>query len=281
MSAATVEAALTGAAAPLVAEAVDAKTTTADAAVTDGQAAVAIPRDPTDGVKVSLETTSISINLPAVDQASDAVALASGAIAYPSDNGVANAVVPLDGGLQLLTTISSPDAPTSFAYDITISDGGQVVSATDGSALVLSARGEVLLRADAPWAVDANGTSVPTHYEVNGTRLVQVVDHNADFAYPVVADPRFDQGVGWKSILFNRWETRQIASAGFIALGGAATACSVAGPAGVAACGLAAAAIGATATYAKDNGMCVGLSFWGIPPYMGWNPFVHSGRDCY
>lgn len=41
----------------------------------------------------------------------------------------------------------------------------------------------------APWAVDANGKSVPTHYEINGTTVNQVVDTTPDTAYPVTADP--------------------------------------------------------------------------------------------
>lgn len=42
-----------------------------------------------------------------------------------------------------------------------------------------------------PWATDANGQSIPTHYETDGTSLTQVIEHNsvANVAYPVVADP--------------------------------------------------------------------------------------------
>jgi hypothetical protein len=41
----------------------------------------------------------------------------------------------------------------------------------------------------AAWAVDANGEAVATHYEIDGTTLTQVVETNAQTAYPVVADP--------------------------------------------------------------------------------------------
>lgn len=41
----------------------------------------------------------------------------------------------------------------------------------------------------APWAVDAVGNPVDTHYEVHGDTLVQVVDPDVDTVFPVTADP--------------------------------------------------------------------------------------------
>lgn len=38
------------------------------------------------------------------------------------------------------------------------------------------------------WALDANGESVPTQYRIEGTTLVQVIDHHGA-TYPVVGDP--------------------------------------------------------------------------------------------
>ena len=277
-----VAAALSGPAAAQVAKAVESASTADAAAITTGAVRVTVPVEAVEGVQLALDSTTVSIQLPQADEATRAVKLDSGAITFPSETGVANTVVPLDDGAQLLTTIPSKNAPISFPYDVSSSDDAAVYVASDGSALVMSESGDVLLRAAAPWAVDANGTSVPTRYEVQGTELIQVVDHTAgDFAYPILADPRFDQGIGWKSILFNRHETGTIAGAGLLAHGGAATACGVGGPPAVAACALASAALGATAVYARDNGQCVGLSFWGVaPPAMGWNPFLHNGADC-
>lgn len=282
-SATSVAEALSGAAASKVAAPATSAATAEDAAVTNGSVTVSVPRNATDGVDIGLGGTTISVQLPEADSASGAVALDTGAITYPSSTSVANTVVPTDTGAQLLTTLSSAEAPTTYAYDIASTDGATVAVADDGSALVIAPSGEVLLHAAAPWAVDANGTSVPTHYELDGNQLVQVVDHTGgDYAYPIVADPRLDSGVGWTSILFNRHETQTIASAGIVALGGATAACGVGGPVAIAACSVAAAAIGATAVYANDNGQCVGLSFWGAPgtPVFGWNPFLHNGADC-
>lgn len=41
----------------------------------------------------------------------------------------------------------------------------------------------------APWAVDANGSPLPTYYSVDGNTVVQTVETTADTAFPVVADP--------------------------------------------------------------------------------------------
>ncbi|MBM0262830.1 hypothetical protein [Corynebacterium macginleyi] len=52
---------------------------------------------------------------------------------------------------------------------------------------------------DAPWARDAKGVEVPTHFEVQGNVLTQVVEHKSgDFAYPITADPSWwDNVKGW------------------------------------------------------------------------------------
>lgn len=42
---------------------------------------------------------------------------------------------------------------------------------------------------DAPWAVDANGIELDTHYEIDGHSLIQKVEVTDDTAFPVTADP--------------------------------------------------------------------------------------------
>jgi hypothetical protein len=50
--------------------------------------------------------------------------------------------------------------------------------------------GETLLGGIAPaWAKDATGNPVPTRFEVNGDSVTQVIEHDATFEYPIVADP--------------------------------------------------------------------------------------------
>jgi hypothetical protein len=42
---------------------------------------------------------------------------------------------------------------------------------------------------DIPWAVDADGDSVDTHYEITDDGILQVVDFDKDTAFPVTVDP--------------------------------------------------------------------------------------------
>jgi hypothetical protein len=61
-----------------------------------------------------------------------------------------------------------------------------------------------------PWATDANGAPVPTHYEINGSSIVQIVDHHGA-AYPVTADPKVS--LGWKIyVTYSKSEVHRIAS---------------------------------------------------------------------
>ena len=193
VSATEVENALSGASSPRVEPAVDGSTTSTAAAVVDGEGgSVRVPQHPSDGVEVTIGTTPVAIGLPEAGEASTAITSESGAIIYPSGNGAANAVVPLNDGVQMLTTITSADAPSSFSYQIDIPQDGSVTLNHDGTAVISDAEGKPLITTSAPWAMDADGTAVPTHYEVEGTTLIQVVDHAAgDFSYPIVADPTY------------------------------------------------------------------------------------------
>lgn len=66
-----------------------------------------------------------------------------------------------------------------------------VTLTADGGAAIAGADGVALGRVESAWAFDANNAPVPTHFELDGTLLTQVVDHTSSgVAYPIVADPR-------------------------------------------------------------------------------------------
>ena len=102
----------------------------------------------------------------------------------------------------------------------------------------------------APWAVDASGADVATHYELADNAIVQVVDHSErEISYPVVADPTFTQINSFQTrIRWNRAETATIASGGWGA--GAITAV----------CGLAGAAAGGPVGAAAFAAVCLAAS---------------------
>ena len=60
---------------------------------------------------------------------------------------------------------------------------------------------------EAPWAVDADGNDVPTHFEVDGNTLTQIVETDETTAYPVVADPDLTWGNVTGTANFDKWET--------------------------------------------------------------------------
>lgn len=131
----------------------------------------------------------IDITLPASESAQDAEVLGDGTVAYPGDS-AASAAITTDRGLQLISTIRDAKSPTRYAYDFNLTSGQHLETFEDG-AIITDDHGTANIAVGAAWAVDANGKTVPTHYEISGSQLIQIVDHTSvtDVAYPVVADP--------------------------------------------------------------------------------------------
>ncbi|MDJ0336744.1 DUF4258 domain-containing protein [Cryobacterium sp. PH31-O1] len=152
---------------------------------------VLVPSDAEAALSIGEPGSEVLISLPFADTASAAEVLAPGVMAYENANDSTTVpVVKNDGSVQINTVIDSVDAPTRYDYEIGISDGSSFVSESDGSITVLDAALEVTAVVAPPWATDANGQAVATHYEVIGNTITQIVQHNvAGVAYPVVADP--------------------------------------------------------------------------------------------
>jgi hypothetical protein len=118
------------------------------------------------------------------------------------------------GAPQFLAVLRSKSAPRDYTFRPTFGENTRVELRGNGGAAIFSADKKDAVEVAPPWAVDANGRSVPTHFEVRGAALVQVVDHRAgNFAYPIVADPKYKKrwfGAGGE-LVFNIGETRAIA----------------------------------------------------------------------
>lgn len=101
-------------------------------------------------------------------------------------------VVPLpheDGSVQLINVLADSTAPERFEYNFSSSTPVSVVL-RDDMAIIEDAAGNYLGGVTTPWAYDSLGVAVPTHFEVDGNTLVQVVDHTSkNYAYPITADP--------------------------------------------------------------------------------------------
>ncbi|MBW8871596.1 MAG: hypothetical protein JF618_05315 [Leifsonia sp.] len=151
---------------------------------------VSVPKDASDGVQLS-GGPELTIGLPFADQASNAAdSQKAGVVVYDNNNG--SSTVPVthsDGTLQITTVIENANAPKRYDYPISIPDSASLVQSPDGVVAIVAADGSPLRVFGDAWAKDANGDLVPTHYEVHGNTLTQVVDFTEQTAFPVVADP--------------------------------------------------------------------------------------------
>jgi hypothetical protein len=164
----------------------------ADTVATDDGAPVFAAGDAAEAAGPAVDPTTdapVSLTVPA-DGGGDQTADTTVYDGSGQDNQIG--VQQLDnGGTRALVRITSPDAPERYDFQV----GGaaaRLVLQDDGSVEVLDADGQTIAEVPAPWATDANGVAIPTHYEVDGTTLTQVVEHRGgDYAYPIVADPSF------------------------------------------------------------------------------------------
>lgn len=182
--------------------------------------AVAIPQNAQDGFQfidpTADEGNTVSIGLPVDGTHEDAQVTDDGTAVYVDDSGEVDvAVQATASSVRVSTIIHSADAPTTFKYEIEgatpalLPSGGMELlqdvelKLEDGTTVVQNVPS---ITADAPWAKDANGKDVPTHYEIEGNAVVQVVETSADTAFPVVADPDWFKigkcAAAWTYVLF-------------------------------------------------------------------------------
>lgn len=182
----------------LVAEPIKSTTDADSAAVAKVAGTVVdIPKDASDGVTFG----QLDIQLPNADEAGAAKRLADGTVVYPSGDGSANALIPTDNGLQMLVSIANHEADTRYTYKPGTPEGGKI-EIVDGGVVVSNADGTPYTALPAPWARDANRTTVPSHYETDGkTSITLVVQHTSANAFPVVADPFWiPAAIAWKIV---------------------------------------------------------------------------------
>ncbi|HTE22423.1 MAG TPA: hypothetical protein VK674_05285 [Candidatus Limnocylindria bacterium] len=130
----------------------------------------------------------------------------------------------------MLTIIDNPNAPTAYDYKISVPNGGKIQLNSNGGALVLNRKNKPVAVVATPWAKDATGKAVQTHFTTDGQTLTQYVQHNVPgVVYPVTADPKFRWSWWGVTIYFSRGESNFIAGAGSAALGTLGVAGAVAG----------------------------------------------------
>lgn len=191
---------------------------TADSAIAIGDgnyslqtasAVVVAPQNLNDGLVVQEYDSHPGLTIAAGDGYFTGEAQTEGnTVIYRGDNAYA-LVDAFDGGVRELFYLSNDRAPRSYVTNYTSSNLDHMAFATDSGG---NADGSVILYSDAdenaplayvpqPWAKDATGKTVGTHYEISGNSLVQVIEPDSETTYPVVADPTtiytFFSSVSW------------------------------------------------------------------------------------
>lgn len=98
-------------------------------------------------------------------------------------------VQPLAQGFRILDVIPNASASKEFSFKIHAPAGTNLVQSLGSIRLELG--DEILGVIRVPWAVDSNGDSVETHFELDGFTVTQVVYTTSDTEYPVIADPNW------------------------------------------------------------------------------------------
>jgi len=152
---------------------------------------ITVPVDPSAGITLRAGPNLLTVGLPFADSAGDATVEAPGIVSYDNNNGSTTIPsVTQKGSLKINTVIANSSAPTRYDYLMTVPAGGRLELLPSGAIEIRDASGNAVGSVAAPWARDAHGTTVATHYEVSGNTVTQVVEHSAArSAYPVVADP--------------------------------------------------------------------------------------------
>jgi hypothetical protein len=139
----------------------------------------------------------VEIDLPARGVADE---VAKTTVFDATDPGAQIAVQPTADGVRALVVINSAQAPQRYPFPLR-GDVVRLDQQPDGSVNGYDADGRVFMQIAPAWARDAAGRSVPTHYEIAGTTLTQVVEHRGgNYAYGITADPLVKHwwGIGWR-----------------------------------------------------------------------------------
>ncbi|MFK4730464.1 hypothetical protein ROT00_12310 [Agromyces mediolanus] len=190
-------------------------------------------------------------------------------VATTTASGVANA---------MYAVLSGPDAPDSYRYEVTADGYPALLVELGGAILVRNADGEIVNVINPAWAIDASGTSLPTHYEIEGNEIIQVVDHRTA-TYPVVADPAGACDALSCTIFFNKSETKTASEGAAAAAGLLCGAMAFLSGIGGLVCGAYGAALTIVAIQARNQGDCLAFraSRYGLyTPY----PFIYDDARC-
>ena len=249
--------------------------------------------DPATGVSVDGQYVDFGIVLADAAHLED-MQTVSGQAVFTGEGTVPDYVVDAsDDRLRVMSVMGGPSDAHSQDYlldlpadsELTVNEhGGVSITITDEASGVTVS----IPIFDAPWAVDAEGRTVVTRYEIEGHILRQVVEPSSSTAYPVTADPTTCSRFCYPfKVYFNKAETRTSsnpANVGVAIAGCAALGTLLGGPAGAAALGAACAAAGFAISTTAQNGVnsrpfrCLRIDFY-WPSSVPF-PRTYTGSRC-
>lgn len=195
----------------------------------------------------------------------------------------------LEGGsARAIVVIDNASRPDSYAFDLALPEGIEPKLQPNGSvSFVPSAAVAERIASqgihatfdfgglETPWAIDADGASVETHYTLDGNTVVQHVDLASTSSFPVIADPEMEWKGYYATLTYSKSETLGMRDQGVIIAGMLVAAAGMAafGPPGAAIgavmVGIGAASVGiiaATASNAVGDGRCLSLDVPSMMP---------------
>lgn len=145
-----------------------------------------------DAEPVEVGDNGIALALADGDDLSTGEPLSDNSVVFTGED-VSQVVADKGNGLiGIAAVIESADAPSSYAFDFSGDTDITAELGEIGGGVLFLDGDEVVGGVLPPWAFDADGLEVPTHYEISGDSVVQVVDHvGGRFTYPIVADPTY------------------------------------------------------------------------------------------
>lgn len=163
-----------------------------------------------DPEPIKVGENGIALGLADADALSVGEPLSDNAVVFIGDD-VSQVVADKGNGLiGIAAVIESADAPSSYAFDYSADTNITAELGEVGGGILFLDGDDVVGGVLPPWAFDADGREVPTHYEISGDSIVQVVDHvGGDFAYPIVADPTYygESLISYVTATSSPWET--------------------------------------------------------------------------
>jgi hypothetical protein len=179
-----------------------------------------------DGIQIAGDAGSTTFGIPAKGSPNSE----NGLLVYngkSEDSQIAVQTTP--DGVRALIHIDSASAPEHYEFPIS-ADVARLEKLEDGSVIALNRQDEVVGLFSPPWAQDKTGRPVPTHYEIEGRTLIQVVNHRGGhFIYGVTADPFWNdawntvKAVGnfvWDATVCAAYVTLAVTPAGKVSKGG-------------------------------------------------------------